>query len=262
MAAFLCSLGVWQLHRLTWKEAILARIDTRSKQTPQSLPAEAAWPGLRPDDYDYRHVVLDGTYENDREVLVFHAPPSGKLVGIGPGYLVLTPLRLASGAHVIVNRGFVPLALADRANRRAGEIAGPTRVVGLMRPPEARNAFTPADQPAERRYFTRDPGLIAQSLGLTSPAPFTIDADDVAVPGGWPRGGTTEVAIPNNHLSYALTWFGLAIGLLGVFAAHVWRTFFPAAGTARAEGSTGEGTPVGGDEGRHLVAPREDGLDA
>jgi surfeit locus 1 family protein len=225
MAVFLCGLGVWQLERLAWKEAILTRIATRTKQELQPLPAEAVWAGLQPDDYDYRHVVLDGTFENDREVLVFHAPPSGRLVGVGPGYLVLTPLRLASGAHVIVNRGFVPLAFESRESRHTGEIDGPTRIVGLMRPPEARNAFTPADTPDKRRYFTRDPASIAQSLGLSGPAPFTIDADDVPLPGGWPRGGTTEVAIPNNHLSYAFTWFGLAIGLLGVFAAYAWRTF-------------------------------------
>ena len=223
-ASLLCGLGFWQLQRLAWKEALLSRIADRSTHAPQDLPPEREWAALRPDDYDYRHVVLRGTFENAEEALVFHGAPSGKLPGIGPGYLVLTPLRLASGAHVLVNRGFVPQELKDPASRRAGAMAGAVEVTGLMRPPESRNAFTPADDPAAGRYFTRDPALIAAALGLSRPAPFTIDADDRPVPGGWPRGGTTEVQIPNNHLSYALTWFGLAVGLMGVFVAFAWRT--------------------------------------
>jgi surfeit locus 1 family protein len=135
---------------------------------------------------------------------------------------VLTPLRLASGAFVIVNRGFVPETLKDKATRPEGEIAGPVKIAGLMRPPEPRNLFTPADDPAAGRYFSRDPAVIATQFGLAQAAPFSIDADDVPMPGGWPKGGTTEIAIPNNHLSYAFTWFGLAFGLFGVFIAFAW----------------------------------------
>ena len=92
-----------------------------------------------------------------------------------------------------------------------------------MRQPEPRNIFTPADDPAKDQFFTRDPQLIAAHLGLADAAPFTVDADATPNPGGWPRGGATELAIPNNHFSYALTWFGLALGLFGVFLSYAWR---------------------------------------
>jgi len=220
--AILIGLGLWQLQRLAWKETLIARIEARSTMAPAPLLPAAEWPNLAPDDYDYRHVEAEGTFEHDKEVLVFHGPGFSRKGISSPGYLVLTPLRLASGAYVIVNRGFVPEALKDKAARAEGEIAGPVIVTGLMRPPESRNLFTPADDPSAGRYFTRDPALIAAALKLDKVAPFSIDADDLPMPGGWPKGGTTEIVIPNNHLSYALTWFGLAIGLFAVFAAFAW----------------------------------------
>lgn len=219
----LVSLGVWQLHRLAWKETLVAEIATRTKAPPQPLPEPSQWPRLAPSDYDYRHVALAGRFENDKEALVFYGAGPHEL---GPGYLVLTPLRLDSGAFVIVNRGYVPVALAARRARAKGEIEGETEVTGLMRPPQARNFFTPPDEPDKDIYFSRDPAPIAAHFGLSPAAPFIVDADAAPMPGGWPIGGMTTIDIPNNHLNYALTWFGLAVGLFAVFAAYLrarWR---------------------------------------
>jgi surfeit locus 1 family protein len=188
------------------------------------LPPEESWAGLDPAAYAYRHVTVTGRFEHDKEALVFRpldTPRGGSFSGIGD--LVLTPLRLPSGAVVIVNRGFVPDDRTDPSTRAAGQINGPVTVTGLMREPEERNAFTPADQPDKRLWYTRDPGSIATALGLTRVAPFTIDEDRTALPGGLPQAGETVLDIPNNHLSYALTWFGLALGMLGVYAVSVWR---------------------------------------
>ena len=220
MFALLCGLGLWQLERLAWKETLLARIRDRVAAAPAALPSQDAWAGLAPDAYDYRHVAAHGTYDHAREALVFRGSGDGKPGGAGPGYLVLTPLQLSGGGTVIVNRGFVPLAKKDPAARAAGQIAGEVAVAGLMRPPEPRNPFTPADNPAAGEWYTRDPVLIAAHFGLGGAAPFTLDADAApAPPGGLPQGGATVTDVPNNHLSYALTWFGLALGLAGVFAA-------------------------------------------
>ena len=214
----LCGLGAWQLERLARKEAVIARIEARTKAPPAPLPDEAEWQGLAPDDFDYRRVILTGHFDHTREALVFRSLKITKVDVGGPGFLVLTPLRLAGGATVIINRGFVPQDLRERAVRPQGEAIGPVTITGMMRPPEARNAFTPADDPARGQWFTRDPVAIAAALGLTRAAPFTVDAD--AVPGvSVPRGGVTVLAIPNNHRSYAYTWFGLAATLAGVFAA-------------------------------------------
>jgi surfeit locus 1 family protein len=223
VCAILAFLGFWQMQRLAWKEGLIAQIETRAKAPPVALPEASAWPDLRPGNYEYRHVVLDGTFDHDKEALVFW--PSGHATAVTrePGFLVLTPLRLDSGAYVIINRGFVPQDLADPRLRSAGRIEGKTRVTGLMRAPEPRSVFTPKDDPARGRFFARDPAPVAAGLGPVTVAPFLVDADNDPVPGGWPKGGATELTLRNNHLSYALTWFGLALTCLGIFAAYAWQ---------------------------------------
>jgi surfeit locus 1 family protein len=157
---------------------------------------------------------LRGRFDS-REALVFRG--SGPDAGEAPGYLLLAPLILPEGAAVIVNRGFVPSAAKEPATHAPpdGEVA----VTGQMREPEGRNLFTPADQPEKNLWFTRDPGAIAAYFRLSRAAPFSVDADFSADPKALPRGGTTVIAFSNNHIGYALTWFGLALALAGVFGA-------------------------------------------
>jgi len=152
------------------------------------------------------------------QVTVFRAisEPRGRYGG--PGYLVMTPLELADGAIVLVDRGFVPEE--QKAAPGDGLGGGETTVVGLMRASEARNLFTPSDDPASGQWFTRDVGAIARAEGLTRIAPFFVDADAGPDPSALPEGGETILAFPNNHLSYALTWFGIAAALVGVFGAY------------------------------------------
>lgn len=216
--AFLVGLGVWQLQRLAWKEAIVARIAARAKAAPQPLPPRAEWAALRPDDYDYRRVRVSGRFVQGKVARVFRPSAPGGASGEGPGYVFLAPFETAEGV-VVVNRGFAPLARADDI---AAPPAGETEVEGLMRPPEPRNAFTPPDAPGKGVWYTRDGPAIAAALGFRQAAPFTIDADPV--PGvALPRGGATEMSFPNNHLSYALTWFGLAAALAAVFVLRLRR---------------------------------------
>ncbi|QXX74451.1 SURF1 family protein [Methylovirgula sp. HY1] len=221
--AILVSLGFWQLHRLAWKEGLLAQIAARADAPPVALPEQATWASLKTLNYDYRHVALGGRFVYADTVLVF-VPEGPK--DAGPGYLLLTPLRLASGAYIIVNRGYVPTALATKMQyEAAGPADAEVKLTGLMRPPQGRNMFTPPDDPAKGQYFTRDPAAIGAHFHLSPVAPFIIDADATPIADGWPRGGMTERDLPNNHLNYALTWFGLAVGLLGVFVSFVARKF-------------------------------------
>ncbi|MCI4677267.1 SURF1 family protein [Rhodoblastus acidophilus] len=220
--ALLSSLGVWQLHRLAWKENLLAEIATRRDAQPAPLPPRGEWPKLKPEDYDYRHVRLRGVFDHAKESYLFRASADGAAGG-GPGYEVVTPLKLDSGGVVFVNRGFVPDELKDPKKRAAGEVAGEVEIFGLMRRPEGRNLFTPADEPDKNLWFTRDPKALAAHWRLMSAAPFSVDADAAPNPGGWPKGGATVINIPNNHLSYALTWFALAATLITVAGAYIWR---------------------------------------
>jgi surfeit locus 1 family protein len=219
---FLSGLGAWQLRRLAWKENLLAQIAARRDATPAPLPPRDAWPTLKPEDYDYRRVILRGTFDHARESYLFRASADGAAGG-APGYEVVTPLMLDGGGAVFVNRGFVPEEKKPPAARPEGQIAGAVEITGLMRRPESRNLFTPADEPEKNLWFTRDPAALAAHWGLAGAAPFTVDAGPAENPGGWPRGGATVLNIPNNHLSYALTWFALAATLAGVAAVYVLR---------------------------------------
>jgi surfeit locus 1 family protein len=221
--AVLVGLGFWQVERMGSKERLLARIEHGLASAPEPLPPESAWPKLPAKTYDYAKVKLTGTFLHDKE---FHlqglltiegtrnAPPTTLL-----GYYVLTPLQLPDGSIVIVNRGFVPPEKLDPGSRPEGQVQGPQTIVGLMRAPQAPGWFTPDDQPAKNLWFSREPAKMAASAGLQRVAPFAVDADATPVPGGLPAGGKTIISFPNNHLQYAITWFALALGLLGVFFA-------------------------------------------
>jgi surfeit locus 1 family protein len=243
--ALLVALGNWQLRRLAWKEALIAAVDARAHAPAVDAPAEADWPRLDPADTEYRRVRVSGVFDGAKQVLVFRAlaDPHGKYGG--QGYLVLTPLRLANGAVVLVDRGFVPAE--NKAAAADGLGGGETNVTGLMRASEARNWFTPADDPAKGQWFTRDVAAIAAAEGLTRIAPFIVDADAGADANALPEGGETILAFPNNHLSYALTWYGLAAALVGVFIAF-------AASRLRAEtASAPAGSPAGDREGKRAA---------
>ncbi len=219
--AILISLGTWQMQRLAWKEDLLARIERRIHAEPVALASPAEWSKLAAGDYEYMRVRASGTFDNAREVLIFR--PAGGAEK-QPGYHVITPLRLnGNNGTVFVNRGFVPETLKMPASRTQGQVAEETAVTGLLRAPEQRGAFTPADQPQKNLWYTRDPAALARHFGIADAAPFSIDADATGVPGGWPKGGATVVSIRNDHLAYAMTWYGLAVTLLAVFGLFAWR---------------------------------------
>jgi len=213
--ALLVGLGVWQLKRLAWKEGLIAAADARAHGPPSPAPPPSQWAALKPADYEYRRVEAKGTYDFSDQELLFGSleEPRGRYGGVG--YYVMTPLRLADGAAIIVNRGFVPDTMkADADNGPRGEVD----VVGLMRASESRNLFTPADEPQRRLFFSRDVEALARAMRLGAHAPFVIDAE--AGPDPLPEGGETRLTFVNNHLSYAFTWFGLAAALIGVFGVY------------------------------------------
>ncbi len=147
------------------------------------------------------------------------------------GYDIVTPLEMPGGALVLVNRGFVPLDRKDLTTRRDTEVQGETSVTGIIRFPQTRAWFTPPDDPAKNIWFSRDPASIAKAYGLERVAPVIVDADPAADRAALPRGGQTRVALPNDHLQYALTWFGLALALLCVFMAYATRRWREAQGS-------------------------------
>ena len=133
---------------------------------------------------------------------------------------MFAPARLAGGSVVLVDRGFVPADRKDPATRAQGTPQGVVDIVGVMRWPEARGMFTPADEPQNNVWYLRDSKAIAAAKKWDTAAPFYIEQETPVPPGGWPKPGKLVVELPDNHLQYAITWFGLALGLAGVYV--VW----------------------------------------
>ncbi len=219
----LVALGTWQVQRLAWKEALIAAADARAGAAAVDPPPLADWPGFRPDDHIYRKVTLTGRFRHDQEIHVYTTLTRPKGDYGGPGYWVMTPLARDDGTIIIVNRGFVPLDFKAPATRAAGQVAGRVTVTGLMRAAEPRGRFTADDDREKNVWIRRDPERFAEFLGLPaeSVAPFFVDAAAGSSPGGLPQGGETRLAFTNNHLQYALTWYGLAAVLVIVFGLFI-----------------------------------------
>ena len=210
--AILCGLGVWQLERLQWKLALIATVNGHLADAPVSLDQVLRLPA---DRAQYRPVTLHGRFDHDKEAYVFTTDEAGDAV-----YHVLTPFTVDDGRVLMVDRGMVPANRLSPASRAAGNIRGRTSVTGVWRVPDAPGFFTPPADTAKRIWYSRDLKAIAAADHVTLAAPVVIEADAAPNPGGWPKGGQTVVSFRNQHLSYAITWFGLAGCLLGVWLAY------------------------------------------
>lgn len=231
----LIGLGTWQVERKAWKEALIASLTERLGAPPRALPVARDWPSLDAAQDEYRRVTFTAAFDHGGEALVYGAASAFRPDVSGPGDWVFTPARLADGGVVMVDRGFVPEGRQDPKTRAAGQIAGPVAITGALRWPETRHWFTPKDDAAHNLWFTRDPQAIAAAKGLSAVAPFYVEQEAPVPPGGLPVPGKIVVNLPNNHLQYIITWYGLAAALAGVFL--VW-TF----GAKRRE-SGGRGAP-------------------
>jgi surfeit locus 1 family protein len=221
--AILIGLGVWQLQRKVWKENLIAAMTSRLDAPAQPLPQQ--WTNLTQDAGEFRHVAFTATFAPGEEALVY-TPGSALRADIkGPGYFVFAPGKLADGRTVVVDRGFIPLDRKDKAARAQGEPQGPINVVGYLRWPESRGLFTPADDVKGNVWYLRDPAAMAAARHWGDVAPFYVDQEAPVPPGGLPAPGKIVVNLPDNHLQYAITWFGLGAALVGVYGFWVFGRF-------------------------------------
>jgi surfeit locus 1 family protein len=189
--ALLVWLGVWQVHRLAWKTAILTDIGTRLAAAPVALPPDPV-----PDRDRYLKVAARGAIEPG-ELHVYTSAP-----GLGVGYRVIAPLRLDDGRRILLDRGFVPIADKDLTRR-----LGPIAVEGTLGWPQETDRFTSEPDRTKNIWYARDVPRMAEALGTLPAMLVTVSSDD---PGG-PMPMPVSVNIPNDHLQYSITWFLLAV---------------------------------------------------
>jgi len=224
MLATLIGLGVWQLHRKDEKRALIAALDERLVQVPVPLPPASEWASLSQMRDEFRRVTFSAALDGSKDVMVYSSGSGVRADVSGPGTWAFVPSRLAGGATVVVNLGFVQNTLQDRAQQDraiASIAAGPQTFIGYIRFPEPAGWFTPADNPVKRLWFTRDHMAMARTLGWGLPAggvaPFYIDLEEPVPASGIPKPGPLSVRLKDNHLQYAITWFGLAAAVVIAF---------------------------------------------
>jgi surfeit locus 1 family protein len=241
----LVSLGTWQLQRKAWKERVVAAVAARALAAPVT---DASWstlacplaspPSIDLDPCDFRpvRVTIAPPFGAERHVFVA-VPRQAGGVG-GPGFMVFAPVRVpAAGGDLYVNLGFVPEAMKPPLRRPAPSTSA-LEISGLLRRAEPRGRFSNANDAAGNVYYVRDPlefGVIDRS-GQRGPSPrhYYIDRIDPAGAGAWPRPMAGRLDLPNRHLEYALTWYGLALTLIGVFAAFAVQRLRDISGSAGA----------------------------
>lgn len=200
------ALGNWQLERRVWKLDLIERVNDRAHTAPQAAPTQAHWPEISRQADEYRRLSLTGHFLAKHETLVVGASE------LGSGYWVMTPFRSDRGGMILVNRGFIKQGVTPTPPP-----TDQVDVTGLLRISEPKGSVLRDNQPSQGRWYSRDTQAIGQLNDLQL-APFFVDAAANAPgsPGGdGPTGGLTVIQFHNSHLVYAITWYGLALMVVG-----------------------------------------------
>jgi cytochrome oxidase assembly protein ShyY1 len=222
--ALLIGLGVWQLQRRVEKHALIAQLTERLAAAPGALPSPGQWSTLTPTRDEFRRVRFSAAYEQRPDAMVYSSGSAIRDDVSGPGTWAFMPARLPDGATIVINTGFVQNTMQDRGQQDravARLVTGaPVTLTGYIRFPESPGALTPRENIAKRLWFTRDHLAIARGLGWGEVAPFYVDLESPVPESGLPKPGPLEVHLKDDHLQYAITWFGLAGAIVIAFA--VW----------------------------------------
>ena len=206
----LVGLGVWQTQRLEWKTALIETIEARSAAAPVAWP-RALDPQAR-DAWEFTRVRLSGRFRHDAEMRLLAQTHAGRA-----GVRLVAPLELDDGRVALVDRGWTP---DDGAPIERPE--GVVTLDGLLRGPPEGNPFRPANRPEDNVWYWLDAAAMARAAGLPPRAVY-VQAVGPAETGRYPIPGGAALELRNDHLQYAITWFGLAAALLAVMVAFLRR---------------------------------------
>lgn len=206
MMVVLVGLGTWQIHRLHWKERILAQIAAAEAAAPASLGTDPA---------PYQKVSVTGRFLFDRAAQ-FGAEVRDTKRGPSMGFYQIVPLQRDGARTVLVNRGWIP----QKREVALDDPPGTVTVTGYVRPAETSHWFSATDDQVTRQFYTLDAAAIGKAVGIDDPEPFTLIVLGTPVDGAYPAPAEHLPRPPNNHLTYVVTWYGLALCLAIIFT--VW----------------------------------------
>jgi surfeit locus 1 family protein len=201
-------LGVWQLRRLETRRTFNERFEARARLPETDVttlfPTLPAGPG----DASYRHVTARGRFDTSHEIILL----SRSFDGIS-GHHVVTPLIVAPGRALLVDRGWVPEDLHEAPVQPAAPPGGEVQVRGVLFPPQIRGLLGPAQpQGEQRKAFRIEIGLLRAQMPYEL-YPLYLQLLEQSPPqrGELPK-LVTELPSLNEgpHRSYALQWFAFS----------------------------------------------------
>ena len=204
-------LGTWQLQRLEWKNQLIEDFESRATSAPIDLPVGAV--GL---EMEFRRLELTGSFDHAREVFM-----TGRTYEGNAGFHIITPFTLNDGRIILVNRGWVSESYREQEKREFTLVEGEVTVPAILRFPGKKGYFVPENEPENGFWFTVVPSQIVAHLGLGERAETGIYAATVRTSDTieLPIAARTETNLRNSHLGYAITWYGIACALIGVYLA-------------------------------------------
>ncbi|MEM9708019.1 MAG: SURF1 family protein [Pseudomonadota bacterium] len=204
----LIGLGNWQVRRLAWKTDLIETVDARAFGEAVAAPTGP----VSAETHAYLRVSVDGIFRHDLARRV------KAVTELGPGHWLMTPLETGDDT-LWINRGFVPMGLASSGWT---EPQGPQKITGLLRVTEPGGTLLERNDPAAERWVSRDVDALSEVVGIADVRGYFVDADHGGAADEWPRGGLTNVTFRNTHLSYALTWYAMALLFLGAMIYVIW----------------------------------------
>ncbi len=203
MLAVLVGLGTWQVERMHWKNGIVAQIARAEASPPVPLIGNPS---------PFAKVQVTGQLRDDLSAF-YGAEVRDTRTGPQMGSYLVQPLIRPDGRPILIERGWVPSERVDPIAQPLGTVT----VTGFVHPAEQPGWFSASDDAATRTFYTLDPAAIGDALGLPRVAPFVLVALGPQPPQHWPDPAKHLPRPPNNHLQYAITWYGLAASLLVIF---------------------------------------------
>ena len=213
VGAVLVSLGAWQTERLVWKEGLIAEIERNLATEPEDITLSGNHEPLEP----YHPVRLEGRILAEPVLLRGVVARHGE-----PGHILMGVVEDVAGRHWLVERGWIPSARASEVLSGGLSVDGSLMLEAVTRLPLRSGPFTPGDDLAASMIFAENLDALANAFGLDlEPMVLVLGTGLPAGPplDGLPIPSDPSPDLPNNHLGYAITWYGLAGALLAVYIA-------------------------------------------
>ena len=202
----LLSLSLWQVKRLVWKTNLIEQRVSNFEGEPKNL-----FDIKKPNENEFKKVFIEGQLLNNLEFFMPALSKNGN-----NGFHIIVPMKVEKKNLILFDTGWVPLAKKEKNKRLNNLIKEKKIFTAVIRLPGRKGYFQPDNDNTKNFWFFVEPKLMEETISMKLENRFYLEAVDNG-PNGYPLGNQTRIYLRNNHLQYAITWFLIALSLIGVF---------------------------------------------